>query len=114
MENAYVKKERVFLQELLIILKLFFNVYQYLSIYLPVYLSIYMSSTSLSTDTMSVSAWLQSIGVDAEQPVFDKMTKEKVDIVALKGLTDEQLKELGFRMGDSSKILQQRQHLGLF
>ena len=50
--------------------------------------------------------WLADIHVVLSESVCAKLIEEKVDVDAVKGLDDTQLKELGFLMGDRSKILQ--------
>lgn len=53
-----------------------------------------------------VEDFLRSINVEVSGEVKKNLQTEEVDIDALKGLTDEQLKQLGFTMGGRSKILQ--------
>ena len=48
--------------------------------------------------------WLQSIGVTPAQEVLKTLEDEKVDLETLKGLSDDHLKELGFKIGERSKI----------
>ena len=61
---------------------------------------------------MSVKEFLESIGVVASDEILQALTEEEVDAKAIIGLTDEQLKELGFKMGARSKILQAAKQQG--
>jgi hypothetical protein len=54
----------------------------------------------------SLENWLQGIDANYTPAVLQCCNDQNVDIAAMMGLNDAQLKELGFLMGDRSKILQ--------
>ena len=54
---------------------------------------------------MSIEQWLQSVQVELDNAVKQTLASEKIDLKALFGNADN-LKELGFKMGERSKILQ--------
>lgn len=53
---------------------------------------------------MSLVEWLGSINVKASEEIFALLEEEEVDLEALKSLSDAELKEMGFKLGDRSKI----------
>lgn len=55
---------------------------------------------------MNLGDWLAKLGVTLSEDVKLCCKDEKVDADAIQGLSDEQLKQLGFKMGERSKILQ--------
>jgi hypothetical protein len=59
--------------------------------------------------SLSVVKWLQLIGVPVSETTQQNLDNERVDVRAIMGLNDDQLRELGFSMmGHRSTIQEQR------
>ena len=59
--------------------------------------------------SLSVVEWLQSIGVPVSEDTQQILDDECVDVRAIMGLNDDQLRELGFsKMGHRSTIIQEQ------
>ena len=63
----------------------------------------------LAGTAMEVAAWLGLLRVpdgdeDTQRDILRNIEREGIDVEAMMGLTEANLKELGFRMGDRSKI----------
>ena len=80
----------------------------------PAHLRVTSTGPWLAGTAMEVAAWLGLLGVpdddeDTQRDILRNIEREGIDVEAMMGLTEANLKELGFRMGDRLKIRQAQQ-----
>ena len=75
----------------------------------PAHLRVTSTGPWLAGTAMEVAAWLGLLGVpdgneDTQRDILRNIEREGIDVEAMMGFTEANLKELGFRMGDRLKI----------